>query len=179
MLFRASGMQGIRCPVKLNLGCGLDKRPGYVNIDVRREVNPDIVWDLERTPLPFPDNCAEEIIAKDVIEHISWRRVEDLLRDLYRILRPGGRIYVQVPDLEAIARKIILNPDYCYGDLCGWKAISYWVYGAQDYPENTHKSGFTISTLRRLLEEVGFVVEKCENDGGTNIMCWARKPEGG
>ena len=177
-MFWAEPMLSVKCPIRLNLGCGGDKRQGYINIDVRADVQPDMVWDLEVTPLPFPDNCAEEIIAKDVIEHISWRRVEPLLRDLYRILMPGGRIYIQVPDLEAIARKVILNPDFCYNDLCGWKAISFWVYGAQDYPENTHKSGFTIPTLRRLLEEVGFVVERCENDGGTNIMCWARKPGG-
>ena len=162
-------------PLKLNLGCGLDKRPGYINIDVREEVKPDLVWDLHYVPLPFPDNSVEEVIAKDVIEHVSWRRVEALLKDIYRILKPGGRLYVQVPDLEAIAKKVILNPDFKYGDLDGFKAISYWVYGAQDYRDNYHKAGFTIPTLKRLLESIGFRVERIENDGGTNIMCWAVK----
>ena len=162
--------------VKLNLGCGLDKRIGYINIDVREEVNPDLVWDLRYVPLPFPDNSAEEIIAKDVIEHVPWRKVRALLRDLYRILKPCGVIYIQVPDLEAIAKKVILNPDFRYGDLSGFEAISFWVYGAQDYPENTHKAGFTIPTLKRLLEEIGFRVKDIRNDGGTNIMCWAEKP---
>jgi hypothetical protein len=37
------------------------------------------------------------------------------------------------------------------------------------------KVGFTIPTLRRLLESLGFVIESIMNDGGTNIMCWARK----
>lgn len=162
--------------MKVNLGCGRDKRPGYVNVDVRPDVEPDLVWNLEKLPLPFQDNSVEEVLMKDVLEHVSWRRVEELLRDVYRIMRPGARLYVQVPDLEAIARKVILDPGFCYGDLCGWKAISYWVYGAQDYPENTHKSGFTIPTLRNLLESIGFVVESIGNDGGTNIVCWARKP---
>ena len=162
-------------PLKLNLGCGLDKRPGYINIDVREEVKPDLVWDLHYVPLPFPDNSVEEVIAKDVIEHVSWRRVEALLKDIHRILKPGGRLYVQVPDLEAIAKKVILSPDFKYGDLEGFKAISYWVYGAQDYRDNYHKAGFTIPTLKRLLESIGFRVEGIENDGGTNIMCWAVK----
>ena len=160
----------------LNLGCGLDKREDCVNLDARKDVNPDVVWDLEKLPLPFKDEEFDEIIARDVIEHITFHKTEALLKELYRILKHGGRIYIQVPDLEAIAKKVIFNPDFCYGDLCGWKAISFWVYGAQDYPENTHKAGFTIPTLKRLLESIGFVVEDIHNDGGTNIQCWARKP---
>jgi SAM-dependent methyltransferase len=162
--------------VKLNLCCGGDVREGYINVDVRRTKPNVLVLDLERELLkPFPSSSADEIIARDCIEHISWRRVEELLRDMYRVLRCNGRAYIQVPDLEAIARRVILDPNFCYGELCGWKAISFWVYGAQDYPENTHKAGFTIPTLKRLLESIGFKVETIQNDGGTNIMAWAVK----
>jgi predicted SAM-dependent methyltransferase len=163
--------------MKLNLGCGGDVREGWLNIDVRKTHPRVLVLDLEKELLrPFPDESVDEILAKDFIEHLSWRVVEAFLRDCYRVLRRGGRMYIQVPDLEAIARKVILNPDFRYGDLSGWKAISFWVYGAQDYPENVHKAGFTIPTLKQLLESVGFVVEKIESDGGTNIMCWVVKP---
>jgi len=103
------------------------------------------------------------------------KRIKDLLKDVYRVLKKGGKLFIQVPDLEAIAKKVILNPDFCYGDLCGWEAISFWVYGAQDYPENLHKAGFTIPTLKRLLESLGFRIEKIENDGGSNIICWCVK----
>ena len=162
--------------VKLNLCCGEDIREGCINIDIRKTRPNVLVLDLEKELLHiFPDSSIEEVIAKDCIEHISWRRVEDLLRDIYRVLKCNGRAYIQVPDLEAISKKIILNPDFCSGDLCGWKAISYWVYGGQDYPENTHKSGFTIPTLKKLLEQVGFSIEEIRNDGGTNIVCWIRK----
>lgn len=163
--------------MKLNLGCGADIRPGYINIDVRRIDARVLRVNLEEELLTFfPDESVEEIVAKDVLEHISWRRVEDLLRDCYRVLKRGGRMYIQVPDLEAIARKIILNPGFKYGELEGWKAISYWVYGAQDYPENTHKTGFTIPTLRKLLESIGFRIVEIGNDGGTNIICTVVKP---
>jgi ubiquinone/menaquinone biosynthesis C-methylase UbiE len=163
--------------VKLNLGCGLDIRDGYINIDIRK-VHPKIlVLDLEKELLkPFPDNSAEEIIAKDFIEHLSWRAVEAFLKDCYRVLKSGGRMYIQVPDLEAIAKKVILDPNFKYGELEGWKAISFWVYGAQDYETNLHKSGFTIPTLKKLLESIGFVVERIENDGGTNVIASVRKP---
>jgi len=162
--------------VKLNLCCGADIRLDYINIDVRKTHPKVLVMDLEKELLtPFPDNSVDEIIARDCIEHISWRRVEDLLRDIYRVLKPGGKIFIQVPDLEAIAKKTFFNPDYCFFELCGWKAISFWVYGAQDYGENAHKAGFTIPTLKKLLESIGFEVEDIRNDGGTNIICIARK----
>lgn len=163
--------------MKLNLGCGDDVKAGYINIDIRKTKPNVLMLDLEKDLLKiFPDGSVEEIIAKDVIEHVSWRRVEDLLRDIHRVLKSNGKVYIQVPDLEAIARNVILNPNFKYGELSGFKAISYWLYGGQDYEYNFHKSGFTISTLRGILEQIGFIVEVIRNDGGSNIVCWARKP---
>jgi len=162
--------------MRLNLCCGDDVRDGYINIDVRKTKPNVLIIDLEKELLkPFPNNSADEIIARDCIEHISWRRVEDLLRDIHRVLKCNGRAYIQVPDLEAIAKKVIFNPDFCFGDLCGWKAISYFVYGGQDYEYNYHRAGFTIPTLKKMLESIGFIVEKIQNDGGTNLFCYARK----
>jgi SAM-dependent methyltransferase len=163
--------------MKLNLCCGDDVRDGYINIDVRKTKPNVLIIDLEKELLkPFPNNSVDEVIAKDCVEHISWRRVEDLLKDIHRVLKCGGRVYIQVPDLEAIAKKVIFNPDFCFGDLCGWRAISYWVYGSGDYGEPSfHKAGFTIESLKRLLESIGFVVEDIKNDGGSNIIAYARK----
>jgi SAM-dependent methyltransferase len=164
--------------MKLNLGCGGDVREGWLNIDVRKTHPKVLVLDLEKEMLrPFPDGSVDEILAKDFIEHLSWRVVEDFLRDCYRVLKRGGRMFIQVPDMEAVARKVILNPDFRYGDLSGWKAISFWVYGSGDYGEPSfHKAGFTIPTLKQLLESIGFVVERIENDGGSNIVATVKKP---
>ena len=156
--------------MKLNLGCGLDKKQGYINIDIRKEVNPDLIWNLENIPYPFESNSIEEIIAKDVLEHFPFRKVENILKEWFRILKPQGKLYIQTPDLIAICYKVILNNNYT------WKDISYWVYGGQDYNENFHKSGFTIPTIKKLLESIGFKIEKIENDGGTNLMCYCIKP---
>ncbi|RLC75328.1 MAG: hypothetical protein DRJ03_30440 [Chloroflexi bacterium] len=164
--------------MKLNMGSGeYDKRPGpeWVNVDVRPETDPDVVWDLEKTPYPWPDESADEIVWKDSLEHLSWRVIEDVLEECFRILKKGGRMYVQCPDMEDIARRVILDPDFRFGDLSGWKAISFWVYGRQDPWGGVHKSGFTIPTLKKLLEDAGFVVDDIRNDGGSNIICWARK----
>jgi len=161
--------------IKLNLGCGNDLREGYINCDVREIKGVNLCFDLEEHALPFQDGIISEIVLRDALEHINWRKTEWLLNECYRVLKPNGKIYIQTPDLEAIAKKVILNPDFKYGELSGFKAISYWVYGALDYKENLHKSGFTIPTLKQLLESLGFTVDCIMNDGGTNIICQAHK----
>jgi len=142
--------------VCLYIGAGDDRIKDCMTLDIRKDVHPDVVRNLEQLSLPFKNEQFDLIYAKDVIEHISFRKTEDLLRELFRILTHNGKNYIQVPDLEAIAHKVIFNPDNCLGDMCGWKLISYWVYWGQDYPENTHKAGFTISTLGKLLQQIGF-----------------------
>lgn len=157
--------------LRLNLGCELDKRPqkeGWVNIDCRQSCKPDLVHDLLK-PLPYKDNSVDEILAKDILEHFPWRKVPDVLTDWLRVLKPGGKIYIQTPDLTTIAHHILI------GKLWNWKQISHWIYGEQNVPENSHKAGFTIPTLARLLTEVGFKVKEM-NKGGTNLMCYAYKP---
>jgi predicted SAM-dependent methyltransferase len=153
--------------MKLNLGSG-GRLPGYINVDIRREVNPDVVWDLEQTPYPWKDCSVDEILMVDTLEHLSFRKVRNAVKELYRILKPGGKIFIQVPDMEAKARAIL---EQWMED---WWNLSFWVYGGQEYKENTHKSGFTVPSLKKLLEEEGFKVEKIV--GGGNIQCWAVKP---
>lgn len=156
-------------PLKLNLGAGGDKRAGYVNVDVRPEVHPDLQRNLEEIPYPYKADSVEEILAKDVLEHVSYRKVEAVLGEWHRLLKPGGKIYIQTPDLEALANRVILSKKH------DWAQMSYWIYGEQNYPANTHKAGFTIPELAKLLAKIGFHVSKIENDGGTNLMCWASK----
>jgi len=168
--------------VCLNLGCGgdyrkADERVKWINIDCREDVNPDLVIDLEKDMLKqFDDESVDFIYMKDFIEHLSWRVVETFLHDCHRVLKRGGRIFIQTPDLETIAKRVIFDPDYRFGELHGWKAISFWIYGAIDYPENVHKCGFTIPTLRSLLEGVGFEVDEIKNDDGSNIIVKTHKP---
>jgi len=162
--------------VKINFGSGEGKLQGYVNVDNRPEVKPDVLWDLERFPYPFENEIAEEVRWKETLEHLGWRLVKKALEETYRIMKHGGKAYIQCPDLEAIAKKVILNPDFRYGDLYGYMAIGFWVYGRQDPWGGHHKAGFTIPTLHSLLISIGFNVQRIENDGGTNIICWIVKP---
>jgi len=80
--------------VRLNLGCGTRKLEGYINVDCRRDVNPDLVWDLER-PLPFGDNVVDEVYTSHTLEHI--RNLVGLMEEIWRICKPGAIVTIVVP----------------------------------------------------------------------------------
>jgi predicted SAM-dependent methyltransferase len=145
--------------VKLNLGCGEDVRPGYVNADIRRIDGVAVVCDMKA--LPFRDGSLEEITARDVIEHVSWRKVPGMVREWRRALRPFGRLILQTPDLEGLLR---LYREQCEGwrredgDDKGVDPIVERLYGGQDYEGNFHHVAFDKYTLQALLERESFRV---------------------
>ncbi len=80
--------------MKLNLGCGPNKKEGYLNCDISKEVNPDKIVDLEKK-LPFKDNSVEEIFASHVLEHI--KNLLPLFSEFYRICKNGAILKIKVP----------------------------------------------------------------------------------
>jgi predicted SAM-dependent methyltransferase len=92
---------------RLNLGCGTDTRPGYVNLDIAALPGVDLVRDLSQLPLPFPDDSFEEVLALDILEHVDHVAV---MRELHRILRPGGRLRLRSPHFTS--RAVYLDPTH-------------------------------------------------------------------
>lgn len=84
--------------MKLNLGCGLDKRREYLNCDKSKLVNPDRVIDLEKK-LPFKNDSVDEILANHVLEHIV--NFIPLMYELIRICKSGAIIKVKTPFYSA------------------------------------------------------------------------------
>jgi len=84
--------------VKLNLGCSDRALPGFIGVDI---VPPaDQIADL-RDRWPWPDSSVDEIAAYDIFEHIECRCCLDgrihVMNESWRVLRPGGRIIIEVP----------------------------------------------------------------------------------
>ena len=84
---------------KLNLGCGFDKREGFVNADNFAECEPDVYIDIEQTPWPLADNSFDYILMKHVLEHVGadFKTFACVMRELYRVTAPGGIIEIHVP----------------------------------------------------------------------------------
>jgi SAM-dependent methyltransferase len=79
---------------RLNLGCGRDIRAGWTNLDCVALPGIDVVHDLNEIPLPFEDASFEFVECQNVLEHVDYIR---LLREIHRILVPGGKVAIQVP----------------------------------------------------------------------------------
>jgi predicted SAM-dependent methyltransferase len=87
----------------LHAGCGPQIAPGFVNLDYRWVPGVDVVWDLSK-PLPFPPGRFSGIFTEHCLEHFSPADLSRVLRDLLRVLQPGGRVRIVVPCLETHAR---------------------------------------------------------------------------
>ncbi|MEK7659811.1 MAG: methyltransferase domain-containing protein [Patescibacteria group bacterium] len=81
-------------PIKINFGCGYDIKPGWVNVDSSQLPGVDIVHDVQQVPLPFASGSISEVVCQDIFEHIEYIPV---LKDIFRILQPGGTITIRVP----------------------------------------------------------------------------------
>ncbi len=148
-------------PVRLNLGCGDKILQGYVNVDVvasRAGKSPDVICDLRRLT-PFQDNHADEILAVHVIEHF-WRwEVEDILREWIRVLKPGGRMVLECPNLAAACEAFLADPDASWRS-DGAAQRTMWVfYGDPRWrdPLMVHRWGYTPGSLAKLMEQCGLV----------------------
>lgn len=85
--------------MKLNLGCGADKRPGWTNVDRYATFAPDEVVDLEALPWPWATSSVEEVMLRHVLEHLG--QTPDvylgLIGELWRVCRPQALVTIVVP----------------------------------------------------------------------------------
>jgi SAM-dependent methyltransferase len=135
--------------LKLHLGCGARLLDGYTNVDVI-DKGQELVHSLRH--LPFEDAVADEILSVHVIEHFHIQEVSAVLDEWYRVLKPGGRIILECPDLAKILenfrakRTMRLTMLGLYGNVLD-----------DPSPYMLHKWCWTGPSLCLALEKAGFV----------------------
>lgn len=102
-----SEIEGIYTAEKINLGSGNDPLDGFLNVDMLERDDVDVVHNLMDFPYPFADNCAIEIKAIDVIEHLDHYTddrkptIIEFVKECHRILKTDGELYIQAPGWES------------------------------------------------------------------------------
>ena len=131
---------------KLNLGCGNDIRADYVNLDCAALKGVDVVHDLDLLPLPFEDACFSEILCLDVAEHIDY---VPLLKDCLRILKPEGRIVIEVPHFSSNNNYV----DPTHRNRFSVKTFNFFAEGTYEREQRNYYFDFSFSRAveRRLL----------------------------
>ncbi len=94
-------------PLKLNLGCNTDVRPGWVNVDIADYGGNEII-DLNSYPWPFEENSVAEVSASHVLEHLD--NFNAVVTELWRICEPDALIDVAVPFF--LSTKFYSEPDH-------------------------------------------------------------------
>lgn len=81
----------------LNVGCGANMRPEFLNLDYEWRPGINLCWDITR-PIPRADESLTGIYSEHCLEHVSYDDAAAALRDFYRMLRPDGVLRILVPD---------------------------------------------------------------------------------
>lgn len=133
-------------PMKVHLGCGDKLWPGFLNIDFK---NSDFDCDIRK--LNLPDSSAQEIHLIHVFEHLHRMEAESSLKDWLRVLKPGGKLVMEMPCLNKVSSMIHQ----------GEKSLSmtlFALYGdvRLNRPEMLHKWCWSKEEITGVLKSNGF-----------------------
>ena len=99
--------------INLDIGCGESKQPNFVGMDKRLLPGVDILHDLEDFPFPLPDDCCWNIVGSHILEHIKPQYSIPLMDELWRIMKPNGRLALSTP--YAGSPGFWQDPTHCNG----------------------------------------------------------------
>lgn len=136
----AAAVAATNLPLKLNLGGGTGPEiPGYEVVD--RKSGSEVY------PLAYPDGCADEIRASHVLEHLPFNTTLAAVEDWVRVLKPGGKLKVAVPDLNFIIDHLKAgNRDL---------PLEGYLMGGQTDENDFHHAVFTENKLRNIMYGLG------------------------
>lgn len=146
--------------MRINFACGKQTWDGFYCVDAvkhpKASRDPDLLHVLKFdgpalvNPLPLEDGAASELHSYHFLEHVTRWQAPAVLGEFKRLLSPGGLLVLELPNLEAACRNLLAGMN---------DQMSMWpIYGDWNHMDEfmLHRHGYTPSTLRSLLEEVGF-----------------------
>lgn len=139
--------------------------------DLNMGVWPSFTGDIANL-VDFRDAMFEEVVLHHVLEHLHRDHGDAALREIHRVLKPGGTLDIETPDAWEVARQWVA------GDI---DADDYqqWTYGEQlpyHAESDSHRYGWTATSLAFALVQAGFD-EVDDRSGGLACRFVATKRE--
>ncbi len=97
--------------IRLDIGCGQNKQPGYLGMDQRAVEGVDIVHDLTVFPWPLPDNCVLTSVLSHVWEHIPPWLTLDVMAEIHRVSKPDAVVMLTGP--FGLGPRFVQDPTHC------------------------------------------------------------------
>ena len=136
--------------MKLDVGCGLAKEPGFIGVDQFPLPGVDVVTDLEG-PLPFRTNSIEAVYSKSVLEHVAEFQL--VMAELHRVVKAGGDIHIKVPHFSSP----LSFSDYTHRRFFGYYTFDYFVPTAEQRSRRKVPDFYTPFKFRIVSKRLKFV----------------------
>lgn len=147
-----------------------------IRLDIDPNVKPDILGDITNMA-DVADASVDAIWSSHNIEHLYPHQVEVAFREFHRVLKPGGFVFITLPDIQAVARHVAEGnlEEPLYVSPAGPISAIDILYGFRPSLEKgnyfmAHKTGFTAQTMTRKLMNTGFKEVKVQS---VKLDLWA------
>lgn len=142
-----AGAKGLR----LHLG-GWEVKEGWIIVNLEDRPGVDVRSSCTDLSM-FPDASAQEIYASHVYEHLGYQdELPRAFEEARRVLAPGGRLMISVPDMEVLCQLFLYFKDQVNDQFF----VQRMIMGGQIEPFDFHKTGFSQNILIALLNRYGF-----------------------
>lgn len=109
----------------------------------------DVTWNLEEVPYPLEDESFDAVIMTEVFEHLRDYPIRSL-REICRVLVPGGRLYFTTPNAAYLMSRLRLLTGHSVAT-----PLKDWIGG---FPHARHAREYTFAEIRQLMDVVGLRV---------------------
>jgi predicted SAM-dependent methyltransferase len=145
--------------MKIAVGTGVISKAGFKINDIRDLPNVDFVcpaWELDKFVEP---NSVQEITSNHFFEHLTFEQGEAVLNVWYKLLTNGGKVSMQLPNIDLFVKYWIQSVEKDDIDLFDWVTKGIWGWQREGFTEtwDVHKSGYNAKSLERLVTSKGFV----------------------
>lgn len=170
---------------KVNLCSGPVQIEGYINVDMYSIA--DFVLDLEKDLLPFADESVDVLVCISAINYFTRQRAAEIIKDVYRVLKPGGVTRFASQDLRVLAEKYVNRDlgfyfqklsdgrdrfpgstiadkfnEFFYGFYCKDKHCKY-VYDFESLKDLFERAGFPLIEQKKYYESIIPEINKIDN----------------